>query len=484
MEILNKEYQGVEFYSPESLGGLDSLLDEHEIDIIILDLNFQNGALADWLSLWPLPFIIMASADDRERLSELLKDEASSFILREPNYRYIEVLPIMVNKVLSYRELQTIQNKHLRISERRYLELVQALPDIVYHIDEKGEFIYINESVRYLGFDPLELIGKHFSVILAPGEAERVSKGLVLEKYKGQQTGPEKAPKLFDERRTGERKTKNLIIKLKKNSKNISEEDFIGSVTAYGEISSAGFIFDEQEDIPRGTVGIIRDVTEKIGQERKLRDSVEEKTILLREVHHRVKNNLQIILSLMNLHCREGEGENLHYLQELEAEIHSMALVHDQLCRSDSLNRIDMQGYIRTLFERLCKIYNINDGKIQFTVSAENVSLKLDKATPVGLILNELVSNSIKHAFPEKQKGNISISFKRHDRGHFLLRVKDTGVGFKKGKDPSGKANIGLRLIELLVDQLQGKLLFSGDSEGADISIEIPEEVLHANIDC
>ncbi len=476
--VLAGEGGDVELLYLDSLADLDNILETRDVDIILLDFQYQNGALADWLSLWPLPYIIIASVEETDRLEGTLKDETSSFIIREPSLRYLEVIPLVVRKVLYYRELADIQNRHLQLSERRYLELVQALPDVVYHIDEHGEFQFINDSVKMLGYEPIELIGRHFTEIIDAEEADKVSRCVVLKELQGRSTGAENAPKLFDERRSGSRKTSNLLVKLKKKNGDESGRKILGSIISYGEVSSVGFSEAESKEAGRGTVGIIRDVTEKVEKEKLLKNSLEEKTILLREIHHRVKNNLQIILSLLNLHSHEfKETGPPSILREIESEIHSMAMVHDQLCHSESLGRIDMQEYIETLSHRLCDIYDFDSSRITYTISAKDIFLKLEKATPVGLIINELVSNALKYAFTEQKMGTMLVEFANDSDGYFTLLIKDDGTGFSSLLRKSEWMNIGLQLVELLVDQLEGTVRYENDN-GASIRIRIPEGVL------
>lgn len=476
--IFEREEENFTLHITDTLATLDEVLQYQAIDIILLDFSFQNGALADWLSLWPLPHIVLVSAEEQERLKSMLNEETSSFLLREPTNKYLDLLPIMVRKVLINHEMKSRQNKDLRLSERRYMELVQALPDIVYYIDEEGRFQFLNDSIRYLGYDPLELIGKHFSVILEPEEVPQVSRKNVLQQFFGNETGPENAPKLFDERRTGERKTRNLIVKLKNKAGSVFLVRRIGSVTSYGEISAVGFKASTDDDKTRssGSVGIIRDITEKVNREELLRNSLEEKTILLREVHHRVKNNLQLILSLISLHKHTTDNNyETPVLQTIETQIHSMALVHEQLYRSESISKINMQHYIEAIIESLFDMYAIGKSGIKSSVSAQDIYFKLEKAIPLGLIINELISNSYKYAFEGASDGLIQVEFNKNPDESFTLTLQDNGIGFEFSSAASDSGGTGLHLVEILVEQLGGTILYEMKN-GAIISIRIPKD--------
>ena len=148
----------------------------------------------------------------------------------------------------------------------RYIAIIKALPDIVYRIDPEGKFIFVNDSVRNLGYDPEELIGEHFSKIVHPDDVKLFARNFVLPKYRGKVTGDDNAPKLFDERRTGTRKTRDLEIRLMVKKKKKSVDERIGTVIAFGDVSSTGHYDREIEEEDKqflGTLGIIRDITER-----------------------------------------------------------------------------------------------------------------------------------------------------------------------------------------------------------------------------
>ncbi len=459
----------------ETISTLDSLLSSYTIDIIILDFNFQNGVLADWLSLWPIPFVVIADVDERERLKEMMKDEVSSFLIHEPSYSYLSVLPLTIKKVLYYRELQDIQNRQIQWSEKRYLELVRALPDVVYHIDSHGNFLFINDSVKtMLGYDPTELIGKHFSEILQPEEVEKVSKNEVLKKYAGKKTGEELSPKIFDERRTGKRKTINLVVRLK-HKREEEAEPHLGIVTAFGEISASGFGFNREAGPNGGTVGIIRDVTEKVYRERLLRKANDEKSTLLSEIHHRVNNNLQLILSLINLHNEERPEDGVPpLLREIQAEVHSMALVHEQLYKSETVNKVNMHDYINNLFYSLLDIHDVAVTSVSFSLMAEHCYLELEKATPVGLILNELTSASLTVKKPtDNEPREIRIELHNENENHLHIIIEDEIIFTLLKEFEPGTTATGLQLVYILIEQLDGEVLFEEDDRKR-IRISIP----------
>lgn len=198
---------------------------------------------------------------------------------------------------------------------------------------------------------------------------------------------------------------------------------------------------------------------EKRRAEVQLRASLQEKELLLKEIHHRVKNNLQIISSLLNLqaiHIKEPQTPEV--FKESQNRVQSMALIHEKLYQSEDLARIDFAEYARDLATNLFRSYGVNLSTITLTIDAGNVFLDIDTAIPCGLIINELVSNSLKYAFPEGQAGEIQIALRSdHDRKLRLI-VRDNGAGFSPDVDFRNTESLGLQLVNTLTDQLGGTI--------------------------
>lgn len=216
---------------------------------------------------------------------------------------------------------------------------------------------------------------------------------------------------------------------------------------------------------------ILRDITERKREEEKIRASLREKEILLKEIHHRVKNNLQIISSLLNLqsaHIRDPRA--LEVFKEGQGRVRSMALIHEKLYQSDDLARVDFSEYIRNLAAYLFRSYEVHAGAVCLNVEAEDVLLGVDTAIPCGLIINELVSNSLKHAFPGGGGGSINITLRPAGAERLTLTVADDGVGLPEGFDVRATPSLGLQLVNTLARQLGGDVLV-GDCAGAEFSI-------------
>jgi PAS domain S-box-containing protein len=203
---------------------------------------------------------------------------------------------------------------------------------------------------------------------------------------------------------------------------------------------------------------VVRDITEYRQAEEKIRASLKEKDILLREIHHRVKNNLQIISSLLNLQSTYvRDKRDLEMMKESQDRIRSMALIHEKLYKSESLADIDSREYITDLVRELVRLYGTK-GNITLQIEVEDVFLDIDTAIPCGLIINELVSNCLKHAFPGGKSGEILVSL-HSVNGKTELVVSDNGVGIPEDMNPLDAESLGLRLVTILaIDQLEGDI--------------------------
>jgi two-component sensor histidine kinase len=192
-------------------------------------------------------------------------------------------------------------------------------------------------------------------------------------------------------------------------------------------------------------------------QRAKTQLSLEEKNTLLKEVHHRVKNNLQIIISILDLQSLKSNDEKLlQILLQGQNRIQSMALVHQQLYQSESINDISIKKYLEDL---ITHISSLNSNKnIKFNIQTNNIKFKINTAVPLGLITNELITNIYKHAFDVNQTGSVSLEIVQIDKHYYKLIIKDSGKGFPKDFDINKTNSLGLKLVQILTKQLKGKL--------------------------
>ena len=216
--------------------------------------------------------------------------------------------------------------------------------------------------------------------------------------------------------------------------------------------------------LPGGLAVFFRDVTERRHAQEKIRRSLQEKEVLLREVHHRVKNNLQVICSMLRLQSRSLQDETLlQVLRDCRERVLAMALLHDQLHRAKDLSNINLGEYIRNLAASLFCSYGINSADIDLKTDVADIIVTIDIAIPCGLIVNELMSNSLRHAFPSG-KGSIWLELRTAGEGRAELVIRDDGQGFPKEPRSSQSRSLGLWLVDLLTEQMDGAMKRSSEA--------------------
>jgi two-component sensor histidine kinase len=196
-----------------------------------------------------------------------------------------------------------------------------------------------------------------------------------------------------------------------------------------------------------------------------LETSLQEKEVLLREIHHRVKNNLQVISSLLSLQSDHVTDERaVEVFQDGQNRIRSMALVHEKLYQSENLAWVDFAEYIVSLSRYLFRAYRNHAARVRLDIDTEDVLLDVDSALTCGLIVNELVSNALKHAFPVDREGEIRVQLHTDGDRHVVLRVGDNGIGLSHDLDVGQTESLGLRLVNILVEQLDGTIALHATS--------------------
>lgn len=319
----------------------------------------------------------------------------------------------------------------LQESEERYRKLVEHSPDAII-VHSKGKIVFINEAgLKLIGLESdKDLIGKSFLDFAHPD-----SKPLLEERMRLLQQGASDLP--------------------------FVEEKFFrkdGSVMDI-EVSSVQFSYYGKSAV----LTLARDITDRKKAEEQIRASLKEKEVLLKEIHHRVKNNLQIVSSLLYLQSRKtNDDQVLSVLRESQTRVRSMALIHEKLYQCEDLANINLNDYIRSLTGYLFNSYGVASHMVKLTISVDSAPLGLDRAIPCGLIINELVSNSLKYAFPNGRRGEVVVDLTRNGDGKLILIVRDDGVGLPEGMDITDTPSLGLQLVNTLVKQLDGTIEVDG----------------------
>jgi len=238
-------------------------------------------------------------------------------------------------------------------------------------------------------------------------------------------------------------------------------------------ISNVKFVKDEGGNLI-SVYGTNQDITGIKETQKKLEMALEEKEMLLKEIHHRVKNNLMVISSLLNIQSQYIKDENaLSVFRESQKRAKSMALIHERLYRSTDLKRIDFGDYIRTLTTDLFYTYVPDPKRIKLNLKVEDLMVDINTAVPLGLILNELVTNSMNHAFPHGATGEITVEF-YHENETLILSVADDGVGLPDDLDLEKTGSLGLQLVNSLTNQINGEIEISG-AKGTEFKIKFKD---------
>lgn len=313
------------------------------------------------------------------------------------------------------------------------------LDTLVLVADTTGAIVYSNNTVtRLFGFDPKEILGNRWFELISESEEEAISRrNNILKIAKG--------------------KTNVEYMNLHESKMTINGQEIWTQWT--NSISKSGYI-----------VGVATDITVKKNLEKLLQDKNAENELLLKEIHHRVKNNLQIISSFLNLQFSNiSDYKAIRALETSKDRLHSMALVHTMLYESGSLDIIHFDQYLNNLLDYVDRSYNMNK-EIELKQDSDPCVFGIDLAINLGLIITELVTNSFKHAFTSGDKGSINVALSFEKNQSFKLLVSDTGTGYDSNLARRDNS-LGLEIVDSLVEQISGKMAVS-TTEGTKIEIQ------------
>jgi len=240
-----------------------------------------------------------------------------------------------------------------------------------------------------------------------------------------------------------------LIVLTGRNDDDLVAEAMMEGVQDYlvkGEI--------EEHALPRA----LRHATERFSLLRELERRIKEKDILLAEIHHRVKNSLQIVSSLLALEAdRIVDPQSLEALKDTRTRVRSMSVIHQTLYQSQEFDKVDFRSFLESFVPSLIQTYSLHPEEIKLEIRVDEINLPLDAAIPCGLIVNELITNSLKHAFPEGRGGTITVEFTKNEDGYATLTVNDDGIGLPKNFNFENSGTLGMQLVYMLAGQLGGK---------------------------
>ena len=258
---------------------------------------------------------------------------------------------------------------------------------------------------------------------------------------------------------------KELQITQLSKSGEVKRRQTIWAIAIAGFLAIVAYLFYNRYRFKKKTSEVLTEKNIEIEKQKALiQTSLNEKETLLREIHHRVKNNLQIISSLLNIQSEHIQDENvLSSIQEGQSRVQAMSLIHQNLYQSEHLNNVDIQNYVQQLVVYLSEMFAGQSKNIQVNVDAPDINFDIDTAIPLGLIINELVSNAYKYAFEKHALGNINISIKPKTGEDYELEIRDDGKGMPTDANPDKSNSLGLKLVKILSRQLRGTFSFKSD---------------------
>ncbi len=330
-----------------------------------------------------------------------------------------------------------IAEKSLQTSEKEYRDLVDNALVGIYKADKNGNILFANDSmIKMFGYD-------------SKGEIENFN---ISKLYKNLDDRDIIIKKLNEDGKLEERE-----VEMVKNDGSII--NILASASMNGETIS----------------GMTMDITDKKKAQTQIKKSLQVKDMLLKEIHHRVKNNLMVISSLLNLQSRCIKDEaSKSIFKDSQNRARSMAMIHELLYQSSDLKSINFGNYINKLTNELCSVYITDPNKIKLNMDIGDIMLDINTAIPLGLIVNELVSNSMKHAFPNNKQGKIDIKFNL-DNGNYSMIVSDNGVGFPQDYNIENSDSLGLKIVNSLTEQIDGEIKIE-ISNGSKFILNFKEE--------
>ncbi|EQA70927.1 sensor histidine kinase [Leptospira noguchii] len=465
IEDSNADYRLIQEYLGESQSpsfrisrGADfsaglSLITNESPDLVMLDLSLPDRtgleALSEIKRRFPqIPVIICSGAEDKEITVNALQIGAQDYVYKGKFDSYSLSRSLIFayerNRLALELEKKSVFEQE---SEERYRLFFQYNPHPAFLFEHDSlEILEINRAViEKYGYEEKDLIGKSILQIFESSDFDKVKQEIIFFQF-----GANQASSFVHKKKGGEK--------------------LIADTTVYK--------FHYQNQILN--LAVVTDITEMIRNRESILATLAEKDALIQEIHHRVKNNMQIMVSLLNLQADNAMSRNLtakelyNLLKDTESRVFSMSLVHNELYKSNDLSHVDFHSYLNMLLENLWNLYGVGL-KIKHMIEAQGLVLSMNIAISLGLIVCELVTNAIKHAFPDGCEGLLKI-IARRELGNTIVIIEDNGKGIPKEMINKNHETLGLQLVNILTKQIQGKLHLEVLDRGTKFEIRFPEQ--------
>jgi len=377
---------------------------------------------------------VMTRGFNRIKGEEVVQQYDFKIITKQGEIRWIEIfnsrtmidgLVVVLGTATDITDRKSADQR-IRESEGKYKYLVESIEEGLVIADELENFTFYNEAARKIfGYDDQEMDTMNFQKLVSPDDFNRL--------------------KIETDNRLKGQSSKYEIEIIRKD-----KEKRLISVTASP-------LFDK--DDYKGSIGIFVDITEIRKAGEKIKSQLHEKEVMLQEIYHRVKNNLQIISSMLKLQASYVDDEyTIQLFRNCQHRVKSMSLVHEKLYKSSDLTNISFKDYTKSLIKNLFASLNINTNRISYELDINDVNLDITIAIPCGLIINELITNALKYGFPDDKQGVIKVSMNKIDNGKLNLTVLNNGVDLPEDFDMTNLSSFGMRLVDILIDQLGAEL--------------------------
>ncbi|EMY79697.1 PAS domain S-box protein [Leptospira weilii serovar Ranarum str. ICFT] len=438
--------------SADFSAGLNIISNERP-DLVMLDLSLPDraglDALSEIKSKFPqIPVIICSGAEDKEITVNALQIGAQDYVYKGKfdSYSLSRSLVFAYERNRLALELEK-KNVFEQENEERYRLFFQYNPHPAFLFEHDSlEILEVNRAVlEKYGYNEKDLIGKSILQIFEPSDFEKVKQEIISFTF-----GVNRASSFIHKKRQG--------------------EELIADTTIY-KFRYRNQVLD---------LAVVTDVTEMVRNRESILATLAEKDTLIQEIHHRVKNNMQIMVSLLNLQADNAMSRDLTakelygLLKDTESRVFSMSLVHNELYKSGDLSHVDFHSYLNMLLENLWNLYGVGR-RIKHSVEARGLILSMNTAISLGLIICELVTNAIKHAFPNGNKGTLRI-LARCESGTVIVTIEDNGKGIPKKFANMSHDTLGLQLVTILTKQIQGKLKLEVLNPGTRFEVRFPEQ--------
>src|SRR5581483_11141393 len=364
--------------------------------------------------------------------------------------------------------------RFLRASEAKFRGILESAPDAIVGVHANGRIIVVNtQAEKLFGYNREELFGLPIETLLP----DRYKAGHASHRagyYSDPQTRPMGAGfDLYARRKDGSEFPAEISLSPLERDDGVMVTSAIRDISERKQMEVAprqardqleARVKERTAELESANSQLQQEIAERKRVEALISASLEEKELLLKEIHHRVKNNLQIISSLLNLQSAcLNDPRAAEVFKDCQNRVAAMALIHEQLYQSGNQSGVDLPNYIKLLCNDLLISYGADHSRIELTLDLKPIFVNIDTAIPCSLIITELVSNSLKHAFPNSRKGRINITLDPNDSDGFQLVVSDDGVGLPDGIDYRKTTSLGLRLVNALTAQLRGNIEFLSD---------------------